>query len=349
MLRLPMVSVLICTFNSAQVLPNCLRSLFEQDYASIEVVIVDNASSDGTQELLSQFSGRLPHRIVLNDKNVGFSAAQNQALHLSRGEWVLTLNPDVVLSPNFISELLQAAHLDPKVGSLCGKLLRWQPGAAPEFTKKIDSTGMYFVRNLRHFDRGSEQPDSGQYESLEYVFGATGAAALFRRAMVEDVSVDAEFFDQDFFAYREDADLAWRAQLMGWRCLYVPSAIGWHERRVTPARFRELPLSINWHSVKNRFLMRMKNVSGGTYLRLFIPVTARDLLIVGYCLLADQRLVSAFWFVWKNRRRTWRKRKQIQARRRVEEPEIRWWFNDQPTSRAFDKGGPTISVPEQGS
>ena len=90
-----MVSVLICTFNSARVLPNCLRSVLEQDYASIEVIIVDNASTDGTQELLSQSSGRVPNRIVLNDNNIGFSAAQNQAMHLSRGEWVLTLNPDV--------------------------------------------------------------------------------------------------------------------------------------------------------------------------------------------------------------------------------------------------------------
>ena len=84
--------------------------------------------------------------------------------------------------------------------------------------------------------------------ALQWVFGATGAAAMFRRSFVEAVSVDGEFFDEDFFSYREDADLAWRAQVMGWKCLYTPAAVAWHVRRVTPERREQLPLVINWHS-----------------------------------------------------------------------------------------------------
>jgi GT2 family glycosyltransferase len=148
--------------------------------------------------------------------------------------------------------------------------------------------------------------------------------------MVEDVAVEGEFFDEDFFAYREDADVAWRAQLLGWSCLYVPAAVGWHERRVTPQRFRRLPLLINWHSVKNRFLMRFKNATLGTCLRFLLPIAWRDLLIAGYALLADRRLLSALAFVWRNRKATWRKRRLIQQRRRVSEKEIRSWFRGQP-------------------
>jgi GT2 family glycosyltransferase len=176
---------------------------------------------------------------------------------------------------------------------------------------------------------------------MQYVFGATGAAALYRRAMVEDVSVEGEFFDEDFFAYREDADLAWRAQLLGWKCLYVPVAVGWHERRVTPERFSQLPLVINWHSVKNRFLMRLKNATLGTCLRLFLPVTLRDVTIIGYSLVGDRRILSALAFVWKNRQRTLRKRRIIQARRQVGEPEIRSWFRNTPEARALEKPAPT--------
>ena len=84
--------------------------------------------------------------------------------------------------------------------------------------KTLDSTGIYFTPSLRHFDRGSGEPDRGAYEHFQYVFGVTGAVALYRRAMIEDVSICGEFFDNDFFAYREDADLAWRAQLLGWKC-----------------------------------------------------------------------------------------------------------------------------------
>ena len=338
-----MVSVLICTFNSHGVLPACLQALERQDCGPLEIVIVDNASSDGTRDLLAGLQSP-QYQVILNGNNVGFATAQNQAIRRARGEWLCSLNADVVLRANFFSQLLQAGETDARLGALCGKLLRWHPGGEPEFTSRIDSTGIYFTRSLRHFDRGGEETDRGQYEQMQYVFGATGAAALYRRAMVEDVSLEGEFFDEDFFAYREDADLAWRAQLLGWKCLYVPTAVGWHERRVTPERFWQLPLVINWHSVKNRFLMRLKNAALGTCLRLFLPVTFRDLMILGYSVLGDRRFLSAFVFVWKNRQRTLRKRRLIQARRRVAEAEIRSWFRNTPEARPVKTPVPAASV-----
>jgi len=89
--------------------------------------------------------------------------------------------------------------------------------------------------------------------------------------MIEDVSLGGEFFDPDFFVYREDADVAWRAQLMGWRCLYTPHARGYHVRSVLPGNRRALPGIINMHSVKNRFLMRIKNMTGDLYKRNWSP------------------------------------------------------------------------------
>jgi len=217
-----MISVLICTFNSCRVLPACLQALEQQTCGPVEVVIVDNASADGTRDLLTRLQPPT-YQVLLNEKNMGFAAAQNQAIRRARGEWLCSLNADVVLSPDFFSQLLQAAERDERAGALCGKLLRWNPGGEPEFTSRIDSTGIYFTRSLRHFDRGGEETDQGQYQEMQYVFGATGAAALYRRAMVEDISVEGEFFDEDFFAYREDADLAWRAQLLGWKArIFLP-------------------------------------------------------------------------------------------------------------------------------
>jgi GT2 family glycosyltransferase len=319
-----LVSVIVTTYNSAVTLEACLESVFHQQHRPLEVVIVDNLSTDGTRDILKRFEGRA--NIVLNGTNTGFAAAQNHGIGLARGEWLLSLNPDVLLQENFISELLSAAHDKTDVGTVCGKLLRWLPGQNPERSNVIDSTGIRFVRNLRHFDRGAEETDQGQYENEEYVFGATGAAALYRRAMIQDVSVDGEFFDEDFFAYREDADLSWRAQIMGWTCWYTPKAVAWHIRRVTPERFGKLPLIINWHSVKNRFLMRMKNITATLYIRLFVSVTFRDLLIVGYCLLRDRRLLSALYYPWKNRRAVLHKRRWIQDHRRVSDRELAAWF-----------------------
>ncbi len=286
-----MVSVLLVTWNSAPFLPECFASIDRQEYRDLEVIVVDNASSDATRDLLR---ARESHwHVIYNDRNSGFAAGQNLAISASRGEWLLCLNPDVMLAPDFIRRLVEAGDRHVEAGSVCGKLLRWNPDAVPSQTRIIDSTGIYFTRNLRHLDRGAEEIDQGQYDRAQWVFGATGAAAMFRRSFVEAVSVDGEFFDQEFFAYREDADLAWRAQLMGWKCLYEPSAVAWHVRRVTPERRKSLPHAINWHSVKNRFLMRGKNASGWLCWKLFWPVAWRDLMVMGYALLRDWRMLSA--------------------------------------------------------
>jgi len=327
-----MVSVTIVTWNSAQHLGECLASLAQQDCRDFEVVIVDNASSDQTRKILRDVESRW--RVIYNESNAGFAAGQNQAIAASAGEWVLCLNPDVLLSPDFISALVRAGETHPEAGSLCGKLLRWDAAAQQHRTKIIDSTGMFFTRNMRHLDRGAEEVDRGQYERMQYVFGATGAAAMFRRDFIRSVSVEGEFFDEEFFAFREDADLAWRAQLMGWKCFYVPSAVAWHVRRVTPKRRRDLPLVINWHSVKNRFLMRGKNASGWLCWKLFFPVAWRDLMTLGYALVGDWRMISAVFYPFRAFGSIRRKRAIIQSRRKVSDRDLLWWFCDRP--RAVD-------------
>ena len=323
-----MVSVLIVTWNSARFLDACFASVDHQDYRELEVVVVDNASSDGTRAKLA--TRESAWHVLHNDLNVGFAAGQNQAIRAAKGEWLLCLNPDVMLAPDFIRQLVEAGSARPEAGSLSGKLLRWDPDGAQPKTQVIDSTGVYFTRNMRHLDRGGGETDTGQYDRKQWVFGATGAAALYRRSLVEAVSVEGQFFDEDFFSYREDADLAWRGQVMGWRCLYVPQAVAWHVRRVTPERREQLPHAINWHSVKNRFLMRGKNASGWLCRRLFGPVAWRDLMIVGYALLRDWRMLSALVYPLKNLGSIRRKREVVQARRRVSDRELLRWFSDTP-------------------
>src|ERR1700737_68909 len=284
------VSVTIVTFNSGRFIKRCLESVLAQRYANKEIIIIDNASTDGTGDILEQFVDRC--RVIYNAENIGFAAAQNQAIAMSGGEWVLTLNPDVLLLPNFIQALADAGQMDPKVGTVCGKLLAILASFALPDKPLVDSTGIYFTPMLRHLDRGSQEVDNGHYLNYEYVFGATAAAALYRRNMIEDVSFDDEFFDPDFFVYREDADVAWRSQLMGWKCLYVPYAHGYHVRKVLPGNRRALPPEINMHSVKNRFLMRVKNISSDLYWRNWFSITARDLTVVGCCLLWEHSSIK---------------------------------------------------------
>src|ERR1700676_3828738 len=220
------VSVTIVTFNSGRFIKRCLESVLAQKYPDREIIIIDNCSTDGTADILEQFEDRC--QIVYNSENIGFAAAQNQAIALSNGDWVLTLNPDVLLLPDFIRGLVDAGQLNPKIGAVCGKLLAMTATFDIPAKPLVDSTGIYFNPMLRHLARGSQEVDNWHYLKHEYVFGATAAAALYRREMMENISLDGEFFDSDFFVYREDADVAWRSQLLGWKCLYAPLAGGYH-------------------------------------------------------------------------------------------------------------------------
>ncbi len=325
------VSITIVTYNSGRFIKRCLESVLEQRYEAKEIIVIDNASTDGTIDILEQFADRCT--IIVNEENTGFAAAQNQAIRLSRGAWILTLNPDVLLLPGFIESLVVAGGLDPEVGTVCGKLLAIR--ATFDFHEKplVDSTGIYFTPMLRHLDRGSQEVDNGHFTRIEYVFGATAAAALYRAEMIRDIAVDGEFFDHDFFVYREDADVAWRSQLAGWKCLYTPMARGYHVRNVLPGNRRALPAEINMHSVKNRYLMRIKNISLPMYRRFFWSILWRDLIVIGCCLLWEHSSLKAFWFLARNWSSTMRKRKQVMGRKRVSDRYMESWFSYEPVSK----------------
>ena len=333
----PSVCVTIVTYNTRQYIESCLESIFAQNYSSLEVVVVDNASMDGTRGILAQYEHRI--RVTYNNSNVGFAAAQNQALARSSSDWVLVLNPDVVLLPRFIEQLVERAQVDSRVGTVCGRLLAINRDLQVPEKPLIDSAGLYFTPAMRHFDRGWHEPDDGRFRDLEYVFGASAAAALYRREMIADISDGANFFDPDFFAYREDADVAWRAQLLGWRCLYVPGAQGYHVRRVNPANRHAVPAVLNMHSVKNRFLMRIKNMTGGLYRKFWLPTTGRDLVVIGGCLLREPKSLPAFWHI---------ARCMIMSRRRATDESLAHWFSSQPSAQPVDEValevGATVSL-----
>src|SRR6202522_1380786 len=174
-----LVSVTLVNYNSGRFIKRCLESVLEQKYPNLEVIIIDNASTDGTVDLLEQFTDTC--QIHYNDENIGFAAAQNQAIGLSSGEWGLTLNPDVLLLPNFIQSLVDAGRVDPKVGTVCGKLLTIRATFDLPEKQLVDSTGIYFTPMLRHLDRGSQEVDNGHYLNVENVFGAPARGVRSRR------------------------------------------------------------------------------------------------------------------------------------------------------------------------
>lgn len=318
------IAVTIVTYDSAALLERCLDALAAQTHAPREVVVVDNRSSDDGVAIARRHP--VVSRLIENAHNVGFAAGQNQAIAATGSDWVLTLNPDVVLEPAFLAELATRAERPAPLGTLCGKLRRLRPDGTPVVPPTLDSTGIVFTRTFRHLDRGSQQPDDGRYDAEEEVFGATAAAALYRRAMIDDVSIEGEFFDAAFFAYREDADVAWRAQLLGWDCLYVPSALGYHVRRVLPEQRGDVPAMLNRHSVKNRFLMRIKNADAAVWRRCGVRGIGWDAAVVAGCVAREWSSLPAFADVARLWPRARRQRAIIQARRRRSGDEVARWF-----------------------
>jgi GT2 family glycosyltransferase len=335
------VLVSIVTHNSERYLKTCLDSLKTQTYKDFSISIWDNASTDGTKSILTEYRDIL-NVVHISEDNWGFCAAHNRLISPALSEYILILNPDIILDTHFLEIIIREMERDPRAGSATGKLWRWQtePMNLEEFFRQhqsnpkiLDTTGIYFTPTQRHFDRGSGEMDIGQYNRREYVFGASGAAALYRRDMLQDIAHKSRYFDENFFAYREDADLAWRAQWMGWRCLYIPEATGYHARRVLPERRSSLPDAINMHSFKNRFLLRIKNMDFVTYARFFIPITLRDIASLAYVLTQEHSSLPGIPRLIRAIPQTWAMRKSLLRRRRASAREIRSWFSYRPMAK----------------
>ena len=308
------VSIVVVTHDSAADLPASLASAAAQRGVATEMLVVDAASRDGSADRARRL---VPSARVLElPENVGFSAAMNAGIAASGGRYVLALNPDCRLEPDYCAIL--AARLDAgrSVGSASGRILRAE-GPDLRATSRLDSTGIVFHASGRHFDRGSEKEADGRYLVEEEVAGATGAAGFYRREALESAKTSAGYFDEDFFLYREDADLAWRLRRLGWSCLYVPGAVAYHRRRNLPSRRRRMTPLANYHSVKNRFLLRINNQTAAEMLATAIPTAARDLVVVAACLTVERSSLPAFSWLWRNRRRLFAKRREIREKVRL--------------------------------
>ncbi|MBP1157458.1 MULTISPECIES: glycosyltransferase family 2 protein [unclassified Paenibacillus] len=311
------VSVHIVTFNSEIYIHSCLESIFQQTYPIRNVIVVDNHSTDRTREILANYQDRI--EIILNSSNKGFAPAHNQAIQCSSCDYYLVLNPDIRLDQDYVSHLVEALNTQPEAGSSTGKLL------SQNELGKLDSTGLTINRARRAFDRGQNEP-ANQWSKPSEVFGVSGAAGLYSKKMVEDISIDGEFFDEDFFAYKEDVDVSWRAQLMGWKAYYEPKALASHERGWKSGKRMDQPLFVRRLSYINRYKMILKNDRFGYVCLHLFPLLFFEALSFGYTLLKEPGLLPIWGDFFKKLPHLLNKRKQIQAKRRVRLEQVYQWF-----------------------
>jgi GT2 family glycosyltransferase len=322
-------AVVVVTHNHAETLAACLSAVEGLERAPARVVVVDNASGDGSADIAEKRPEGLASTIIREDQNTGFAAASNRGIAATSEPWVLLLNPDCAPQPDLARKLLDAVASQPEaahIGSVSPKLLR---ADGPEINPQsvIDAAGMVMTCSGRHFDRAAGIDDDGSYDRPAWVFGGTAAAVLLRREALEDVAYpENEFFAESFFAYREDAELAWRLQLRNWRCLYAPSAVAAHRRGFRPEEGRRGHVTINRFSVRNRFLMRRHCADFWWHLRCFPCWLLRDLLVVGACLTVERASLPALADVWRLRNDSRRRRSWVLERRTVPPRQITRWF-----------------------
>lgn len=303
------VSVHIVTYNSESDITDCLEGVFKQSYPIQQIIVIDNASSDRTRDKVQLYVDRV--QFIENTDNRGFAPAHNQAMQLSESDYYLVLNPDVSLDTEYVARLVQVFEDRPKLGSATGKLL------LKSDTSIIDSTGITMNKARRAFDRGAGGPAVHWNESGD-VFGVSGAAALYSKEMVQDILVEGQFYDEDFFAYKEDVDVAWRAQLLGWTAYYNAEAIAYHERGWKKGSRHRQPLFIRRYSYINRYKMMFKNDTFRAFLKDFIYIAPFEIASLGYALLRDPKLLGVWTSFFKSFSELKNKRKIIQNKARSE-------------------------------
>jgi GT2 family glycosyltransferase len=302
------VDVVIPSYDGSDLLDRLLRSLSRQTFVDFRVTVVDNGSTDA---LTGHVCGRWPGTdVVTLDRNIGVGAAINRAIASTSAPFVAVLNNDIELERSWLEELVRALERYPEAGSAVGKLLRHHP------REELDGAGDIIRWSSATTRRGYGEVDRGQYNAEEWVFSACGAAALYRRAAFEDVGL----FDEDFFAYHEDVDWGFRAQLLGYRCRYVPTAVAYHVGSATTTKDSHSTRHYAYLLRRNSVALVLKNYPAtalarhfpailGHHLRWLVKSAATGLLTIH---------LSAYAGAVVELPSTLAKRRQIQRRRRVD-------------------------------
>ena len=306
---MPKVTIIIVNYNGEGLLGECLRSTGKQLFRDYDLVIIDNNSHDDSREKIEDYlmeSGLAKVTTVAKlDANAGFSGGNIRGVEVSSGEYIATLNNDTEVEETWLGELAQLMEQDSTIGICSSKLITYG-------TQNIDSSGDGFSKALKGFKIG-EGEELAHYDHKEYVFGACAGAALYRREMLDEVG----FFDEDFFLIHEDTDLNLRAQLAGWKVVYVPTAVVNHKVRSSIGTMSETAV---YYSLRNSEWVKIKNVPLGVFL-VCLPEFFMGVLSEFFYFAIKHRFLKLYflakWDALKGFPKMYRKRKEIMKLKRV--------------------------------
>ena len=336
------------------------------DFRVIVVDCASSDASVARLQALSRDQPGPDLEVIASPRNLGFAGGMNRAIAATHEDdsFLLALNPDARPEPGAMAAMVNAFHAyrptphpappnesttaspsttaqtsteapsNWRVGSVTARLVR--PGGTV-----LDACGMRWTKSWRHLDRGSNEPNDGRYRTAQEVFAGTGAGTMFLREALLDVALEtantdshrsvedgsaAEVFAEDFHSFREDAELGFRLQRRGWRCVYEPAATIEHRRSNTPERRRSMSATVNRHSLKNRYLLRLWHQTTGNAIR--TPAAwLRDLGIFSYVLLRERESLPAYGWLWRHRHRLLERRRELQRRQTAPRERMERWFH----------------------
>ncbi|MCC6934304.1 MAG: glycosyltransferase [Candidatus Yanofskybacteria bacterium] len=312
----PLVTIQIVVRNGERYLRHCLAAVRAQTYPHVDVVVLDNVSTDTTCDIVREFG----YRLIEHSTNLGMWPGQEWLLPQTSGEYILALSVDVILHPQFIEEAVRACEADHGIAAVQGKFFQYsiadlEAGRTSLSQAIIDTCGFALTRARRVVNIGHGTPDDAAHQEAQDIFGVEGAAPFFRRTALEQCRIPAEqpnapgmLIDPDYFWYGDDLDLAWRMTLFGHRQRFIPSAIAWHDRSTTkgsaatpvigqlrrlsvrraiPVRKRQLDwANVRFTIIKNDYIINI--------LRDAIPIMLRELSVQGYMLFFEPRVLAAW-------------------------------------------------------
>lgn len=319
------VLVNILNYNSERYLDACIRSVRDQTYTNIDLLVTDNASKIDSVNYIKTHFPDVP--TCFNSQNIGFGNAHNQVIARGNFDYYLPLNSDIILSPNFVTEMVKGLESCAQIGAVNGKIFFLNENG--QETTYIYSAGEEFNRARRPSSRGYKLKDQGQFNSNSYVFGVNGACPLYKKEFLDAVRINNCYFDDSFFMYYEDVDLTWRGLLLGYKYLYVSTALAFHygfgaqglkDRR------------IQYEFEKNRFISLYKNDIPEFFLKdLPVFILHEIINLAFYSFTCPTRVLEYFRAIAGLMRAIPRKsleRSEIMVKRRIAKKELREYYRN---------------------
>ena len=331
------LAISLVTYNAERYLPFCLSSLFEQSFNDFSVLVIDNGSSDRTIQHLKENYPQI--KIVSHSSNIGFAKAHNQAISWSKAKYICLLNQDVILEKDYLKNLVEFLDYNEKVASVTGKILSWDFKNNKKLTN-VDSKGLKVFKNHMVVDIDQGLKDVPDLENE--VFGTSGAAPIYRIKSLNDVKLKNslgadEYFDELFFSYKEDVDLAYRFRLAGFKSYYIPSSIAYHDRTVKgkldvsnkaiiKAR-KNRDKMVKIYSYKNHLQTLCKNEFFTNFIKYFFHITWYEFRKIMYIIFLEPSTLKGLVMFFKQRKYIKQKRKYIKKNiRKIKSRELSKWY-----------------------